>query len=112
MRTALILIALAACSEEEPSPYDAAFGDPVDTVDADCVIGSYGGDPQTACTASWQCAMEGSRSLLCGTGIDASGPACLCITEQGQTQVGVPASCMDLAVLVEFARTACGWSLQ
>lgn len=113
MRTALIVIVfLVACSAEESSPYDAQFGTPVDTSTADCIVGSYGGDPLTACAASWQCAVEGPRSLLCGTGIDASGPVCLCITEDSQMQVGIPASCMDLAVLTEFARAACGWGLQ
>ena len=112
-RPLLLALALVGCAPQA-SPIDDAhnFGAPPEAgADTDCETGAYGGDPSTQCFARWDCTNEGTLSLICGNDLGSQGTACVCFRDQlPPVVVGTPTSCMDLMVLTEFARAACGWS--
>jgi hypothetical protein len=77
----------------------------------ECTTGTYGGDPAVQCIATWSCHTYGNLTLACGSDIVPNEIACVCVRENEQPQVvGVPTSCVDLAVLTTFVREQCGWS--
>ena len=108
-RTAVTLALLFCCCGDSLQGDGTGFS-PRDAAVPGCVLGAFGGDPAQECIAQWSCTPEGVSTLACGDIPDA-GQSCWCILEEASPVLidEVPTSCMDEAIVTEFARDMCGW---